>query len=116
LEARLAGPLLAELSRLSAQLPALEPGLSRALRRTEGTVRRAVSRLAGRYGRVLAEADRVRVQRVERLQAALTPGGAPQERVYGLPAYAARHGARAFVQQVLSACEPFSGALKDLTP
>jgi bacillithiol biosynthesis cysteine-adding enzyme BshC len=116
LEARLAAPLLAELARLEERFAQLEAGLPRALARTRGTVERAVSRLAGRYGRALATRDRVVVERVDRLQAALQPEGAPQERVHALATYACRHGGRAFVAQVLAACEPFSGALKELSP
>ncbi|MBZ4418428.1 bacillithiol biosynthesis cysteine-adding enzyme BshC [Myxococcus sp. RHSTA-1-4] len=116
LEARLFGAFASELDRLGDSLLALDPALQDALQRTRGTVRVAVSRLAGRYGRALTRRDGVTAERVDRLRTWLTPEDAPQERVLGLPYFACRIGTRAFTRQVLDACVPFSGALQDLTP
>jgi hypothetical protein len=49
-----------------------------------------------------------------RLRAALAPGGAPQERVLGLPWFAAGIGARALVERVLAAADPFAACREDL--
>jgi bacillithiol biosynthesis cysteine-adding enzyme BshC len=116
LEARLFGAFAAELDRLNDPLLSLDPTLQDALQRTRGTVRVAVSRLTGRYGRALARRDGVTAERVDRLRTYLTPNGEPQERVLGLPYFACRIGPRAFTKRVLDACVPFSGALQDLTP
>lgn len=116
LEARLFGAVASELDRLNDPLLALDSTLQDALQRTRGTVRVAVSRLAGRYARALARRDGVTAERVDRLRTFLTPNGEPQERVLGLPYFACRIGTRTFTQQVLDACVPFSGALQDLTP
>lgn len=116
LEARLFGAFAAELDRLNDSMLALDPTLQDALQRTRGTVRVAVSRLTRRYGRALALRDSVTAERVDRLRTYLTPNGEPQERVHSMPHFACRLGTRAFTRQVLDACVPFSGDLKDLTP
>ncbi|WP_164018913.1 bacillithiol biosynthesis cysteine-adding enzyme BshC [Pyxidicoccus trucidator] len=116
LEARLFGHFAAELDRLNDSLLQLDPMLQDALERTRGTVRVAVSRLTGRYGRALVRRDGVTAERVDRLRTYLTPNDEPQERVLGLPYFASRLGTRAFTQRVLDTCVPFSGALQDLTP
>ena len=48
------------------------------------------------------------------LSTVLFPGGVPQERVFSLPAYAARHGAATLVSRVLAAIAPFDPAVVDL--
>ncbi|WP_193364466.1 bacillithiol biosynthesis cysteine-adding enzyme BshC [Corallococcus macrosporus] len=116
LEARLFGAFSAELERVAGPVTALDANLQDAVRRTQGTVRVAVSRLTGRYRRALARRDATAAEQVDRLRTFLFPEDAPQERVLGLPYFACRVGARAFTQQVLDACVPFSGDSKDLTP
>ena len=116
LEARLMGAFSAELEQFAGPMTALDPNLQDALQRTRGTVRVAVSRLTGRYRRALTRRDATAAERVDRLRTFLFPEDAPQERVLGLPYFACRIGARAFTRQVLDACVPFSGELKDLTP
>ena len=92
------------------------PSFAQAIERTEESVRLALSRLVAKYGRALGQRDQVTAERLDRLRTYLLPDGAPQERIYGLPYYACRFGARAFTRMVLEACEPFSGGLKDLKP
>jgi bacillithiol biosynthesis cysteine-adding enzyme BshC len=116
LEARLFGAFAAELDRLNDSMLALDATLQDALQRTRGTMRVAVSRLTGRYARALARRDGVAAERVDRLRTYLTPNGEPQERVLAMPSFACRIGTRALTQQVLDACVPFSGDLRDLTP
>jgi bacillithiol biosynthesis cysteine-adding enzyme BshC len=115
-EARLMGTLAPELARLGERMTSLDPSFSHALERTEETLRGALSKLVGKYGRALAQRDQATVERVDRLRSYLAPDGEPQERVYGLPYYACRFGSRPFARMVLDACEPFSGGLKDLRP
>ncbi len=97
-------------------LDSLPPELSDAVKRTRETIARAASRLSGRYSRSLQITDQTLSERVTRLQAALFPHGEPQERVLGVPAFAARFGVGAFVSLVLSALEPFGGEVKELFP
>jgi bacillithiol biosynthesis cysteine-adding enzyme BshC len=114
--ARLLAPFLAGHAALAAELGAPDPGLTKALARTRGTVERAVGRLGARVERAASYADAARVDAVRRLQARLAPGGAPQERVLGLPAPASWLGDRPLVARVLAACAaaPFAGALQEL--
>ncbi|WP_338863838.1 bacillithiol biosynthesis cysteine-adding enzyme BshC [Myxococcus stipitatus] len=116
LEARLFKSFLAELEPLGEAMLKLDPQLLDALKRTRGTVRTALSRLVGRYGRALALRDTVAAERLDRLRALLVPDGAPQERIHGMSYYACRFGTREFTRKVLDACVPFSGDLQDLTP
>jgi bacillithiol synthase len=109
-----------ELEELGRRMLAHDPGFARPLERTERGMRKAVAKLAARYGRALARTDRTTVERVERLQALLLPDGAPQERVHALPAYACRFGTQGFKRQVLAALEPLDwsrlGGLEELRP
>ena len=73
-------------------------------------------RLTEKYQDALARADQALVNDVQRLAQALQPGGAPQERFYGLPYFGARYGDRAFAELVLAAIEPFDFGVKELRP
>jgi uncharacterized protein YllA (UPF0747 family) len=112
-----ASPALIEKQLVEAVSPILDSlpaELADAVKRTRGTIARAASRLSGRYARSLQIADQTLNERVSRLQAALFPHGEPQERVLGLPAFAARFGVKGFVSSVLAALEPFGGEVKEL--
>ena len=95
-----------------------EPALAKAARRTRATISRAVARLIARHRRALVERDQIASRRIDRLQAFLFPGGTPQERVYGLPWFAARLGLDAFKAAVFAAItkEPFATNVRDLRP
>src|SRR5689334_6661454 len=92
------------------------PSLARAAQRTQVSVERAVSRFAARHARALAEEDRALVERVDRLQAALFPGGVPQERVHSLPFHAAHFGLARLKAAVLGAIRPGEAMVQDLLP
>lgn len=109
-------PFERKLEELSDAIASAGPGLGSALEKTGATVRMAVSKLAEKYEKALLRQDESLVEDVRRLKQALFPGGQPQERVHGLPYYAARHGERAFLQAVLAAAEPFDFSPKDLLP
>jgi uncharacterized protein YllA (UPF0747 family) len=97
-------------------LPA-DKNLARAAARTRAIVARALDRLTGRYARQLAERDGVALARLRRLEAALLPGGVPQERFYAWPSLAGRHGPAALKRAVLdrlAASGPFSDALEEI--
>ncbi|MEN9799773.1 MAG: hypothetical protein RL653_3470 [Pseudomonadota bacterium] len=87
-----------------------------AVQRTRKTFARAASRLAGRCARERLRSDELLASRVERLQRALFPHGEPQERVLGLPGFAARFGVRHFTEHVLAHVDPFDAVVKDLVP
>jgi hypothetical protein len=120
LEARLTQAFAPELAQLGERLREVDPGFARPLERTERGMRKAVAKLAARYGRALAQADRTTVERVQRLQALLLPEGAPQERIHALPYYACRFGTQGFKGQVLERLGPLAwerlGALEELRP
>lgn len=93
------------------------PGLDSAIERTLGTVQVAVQRLEEKYGRAVLRRDEGRVEEVRKLRRLLCPGGIPQERVHGLDWYAARYGARAFVEAVLDTIDdPFDPTPRDVRP
>jgi uncharacterized protein YllA (UPF0747 family) len=98
---------------------AAAPELARAAERTRISVAHALRRLTDRYARRVAERDGVTRERLERLRAALYPGGIPQERVFGWPALAARIGATEFKRLVfdrLAEVGPFTTSLQELRP
>jgi bacillithiol biosynthesis cysteine-adding enzyme BshC len=103
---------------LARSLVAAVPSLARAAARTQGTVAHALNRLADRYARALAERDGVLVDRLDRLEAALCPGGVPQERAYAWPSLAGRIGPAAFKRLVTArlANDPFTTQIHDLEP
>jgi hypothetical protein len=92
------------------------PSLARAAQRTQVSVETAVARFAERHARALAEEDQTLVDRLDRLQASLFPGGAPQERVHSLPFYAAHFGLARLKAAVLGAIRPGEASVKDLRP
>jgi len=115
----LARSLLGELPPALAASARKHPALEKAARRTRLSVERAVSRFANRHARLLAAEDTTLAARIDKLQAALFPAGAPQERVHSLPWYAARHGIaalKAAVQGAIQPGHPQLGAVQDLSP
>lgn len=116
LRQRLTAAIDPQLAGLEGTLAALDPNLPKALARTREAVHDSVGKLVEKVAKALALRDQVTVERVDRLQAFLLPQGQPQERVLGLPYFAARYGIQGFAQQVIEACEPFCGDLKDLAP
>jgi hypothetical protein len=86
------------------------------LEKTRATLHTSASKLAHKYEHSLSHRDAARVADVKRLQAMLQPQGKPQERVYGVSHYAARHGQRELVARVLASIEPFDVTPKELQP
>jgi bacillithiol biosynthesis cysteine-adding enzyme BshC len=95
-----------------------DAGLARAAARTRATVDRALGRFIARYARERGARDGVAAARLDKVQRALAPGGVPQERFYGWPSLAARHGAATLKRLVLErlAAAPFATTLQELTP
>ena len=85
--------ILPSVDELTRAATAAQPGLERAAARTRATVERALTRFVERYARGRHERDDVVTSRLDAVRRALAPGGVPQERAYGWPSLAARHGA-----------------------
>jgi hypothetical protein len=100
-----------ELARLTPELEAIAPALSRSISRTRAHVERGVARLAARVERARARRDKERVQRVEWLAQRLRPSGAPQERVLGFAHFAARFGIEPFKAAMFAAVDAHLDAL-----
>ncbi len=95
-------------------LRAAGEGIDEAIEKTRGTVARAVGKLGEKYDKARLHRDQSTVEEVRRLQAWIYPEGKPQERVYGVSYFAAKHGERAFIDRIVAAAEPFDAALKDI--
>jgi bacillithiol biosynthesis cysteine-adding enzyme BshC len=109
------GPSSAWLAELEERLDGMNVhSVIRAVDRTRATVRRALARLEGRWRRALEERERVTVERVDKLQTWLFPGGAPQERVHSFVWFAASAGPRALVDALVAAAAPLDPTIKDL--
>jgi uncharacterized protein YllA (UPF0747 family) len=111
---RLVARFDAALAELAPALSEAGDGVAEAVAKTRGTVERAVAKLGEKLDRALSHRDAARVEDVRRLAAWLLPNGLPQERVFGVSYFAARHGERALVERVVEAAEPFAGAVRDL--
>ncbi|MDQ3037071.1 MAG: bacillithiol biosynthesis cysteine-adding enzyme BshC, partial [Myxococcota bacterium] len=95
------GPISDELEQLAASvrtglegmrgaLEQLDPGLGKTATKSEATIEHALGKLQARAERAAAARHPERLETLRRTLAALRPGGAPQERVYGLAAVATR--------------------------
>jgi uncharacterized protein YllA (UPF0747 family) len=102
------GGVLAAFDAATAGLDAREVG------RARRGVARSLDKLDARLARGRRRRDQELVAAVRRLQTLLAPGGVPQERCYGLPYFAARHGDRALIEKVIAAVEPFDPTMRDL--
>ena len=113
-------PVRDALTRASAALTRttapLDPGFERAAKKAEDAVSHQLDRLADRARRAAAEADQVRVSRLDRLRGLCWPDGAPQERVLGMPWFAAQHGPRALVDALVAAARPWHPDLVEVDP
>jgi bacillithiol biosynthesis cysteine-adding enzyme BshC len=92
------------------------PQLTASSAKTRAKLRLTAHKLGARYATLLAHADQQRIHDVRRLKRWLQPQDQPQERVYGLCYFAARYGARTFIENVLHSIEPFEPHVKDLVP
>ena len=116
LEQRLLSSLRSEFSGLNPELDKLQSGLQKAAERTVESVERACGKFVDKYRTALNQADTRRVDTIRKLKATLYPLDAPQERIFSLPYFAARHGASTFVDKVVDACTPFNADLEALEP
>jgi bacillithiol biosynthesis cysteine-adding enzyme BshC len=105
---------LAEFEQRLNGLVATDPALIRGIERTRGSVRHAVSRLARRHQRLRLERDKVLTDRLMRVEGWLRPDGAPQERAYAFPAFAARVGLAEFHRAISAAVDPFNPSMREI--
>ena len=84
----LARSVATSIAAMQSALEALDPGLAKTAAKTEATIAQSFDKLRSRAERAAATRDPQRLMRLRRVLASLRPGGAPQERVLGLPAIA----------------------------
>lgn len=114
LQERMLASLREQIDALSPRLEGLQPGLQKAAARTVESVERSCGKFVEKYRTALNQSDTQRVEAVRKLKGTLFPMNAPQERVHSLPYYAARYGARRFVDHIVDRCRPFNPHLEAL--
>lgn len=92
----------------------LRAQLASQIDKTRDKILTSAEKLAAKYGSALLRREHSLVQDVQRLKHCLHPNGAPQERVFCLPYFAARYGERNVISRVLEAIDPFEFAIKEL--
>lgn len=97
---------------LGAQLD--DPTLEAAVEKTRASMASALQRLAAKIERAHQRRDEQRVADARRLRQALCPNGQPQERVVGIPYFAARYGEGRLVRSILEAIHPFDARTIDM--
>jgi hypothetical protein len=78
-----------------------------------------LERLLARYARTLVAMDEVTARRLRALELALQPMRTPQERFYGWPQLAGRHGVAVLKRLVLDRLEstgPYLAEVQELAP
>jgi uncharacterized protein YllA (UPF0747 family) len=112
------GPNLSWLAEVEARLDAYEAPLGPSQRRDTARARRslrhAMERLERRHRHAALQRESALGDRVRRLQEWLFPGGVPQERVHGVPFYAALAGIEALREAILSQVDVFHPGPKDI--
>lgn len=116
LETRLRTAIGREFDAVAGALPALGAELDGAAAKTRTALDKAVRRFSQRYQSALLRRSGAISADVKRLKLLLHPLDQPQERVFCLPYFAARFGARSFVERVLDAVDPFDPGLRELRP
>ena len=112
---RLLGQLQRGLSELEEIAKVLDENLLRPIQRTRDSVEHGVDRLLERYGKARAEKDQVSSDRITRLQATLFPNDVPQERFFGLPYFAAKHGLAFLKTRILESIAPYATDIVDVS-
>ncbi len=100
----------ADWQRLTQPLAALDPSLEKAAQRTHQQVAEAVDKLMAKYGRALAARQLGDQHKLERAHVLCWPNGAPQERFYAWPWFAARFGIQRLTAAALDLPDPFGGS------
>jgi bacillithiol synthase len=107
------GPERTWLAELEARLDGYA-GDQRDVKRARRSFHHAIDRLARRHRRAALARDTTLADRVRRLKEWLFPGGAPQERVFGVPWFAAHSGITSLRREILTRSLIFNDSVKDV--
>lgn len=99
----------AEWQRLTEPLGALDPSLEKTAQRTHQQITEAIDKLMGKYARALGARQLGDQHKLERAHGLCWPNGAPQERFYAWPWFAARFGMERLTTATLDQPDPFGG-------
>jgi bacillithiol synthase len=113
---RLSLRLEAGLDEVLATLGELAPEVRRSADKTRATLGKSAAKLARKYEHTGLRRDAARVTDVQRLLAYLYPDGQPQERGFGVSAFAARYGEREFLASILATIQPFDPTPREVFP
>ena len=119
LRERVARQILPAVEEISSAISATGEPLRRPAQRTRDSVAHALEQLIGRYARGLVERDETTQRRIQQIEAALHPGGVPQERFYAWPWLASRLGPLVLKRLVFERLEqagPFATDILELLP
>jgi bacillithiol biosynthesis cysteine-adding enzyme BshC len=111
--------ILPAVDEIAGTATAAAPHLDRPAARTRASVAHALEALIARYARALSERDEVTRRRLRGLERDLHPGRTPQERFYGWPHLAARHGPEGLKRLVADRLQtkgPFVTEVHELEP
>ncbi len=114
LEARLTSAITSILGAARPDIEQVGGNLPKHVDKTEQAMTDFAKRLCDRYRRALVAQDTVQAGRLDALLTWFRPDGAPQERIYGLPAMMARFGLTRFLEAVRGAIEPFDPSPRQL--
>jgi bacillithiol biosynthesis cysteine-adding enzyme BshC len=110
----LARAFAARLDEIAPHVLAVDASLARPIDKARASVEHTIARFVDKYRHSFLLRDGVRVERLDRLRAALAPDGVPQERVYGFVSLAAEHGLDALVAAVREAAWPMDGRTREI--
>ncbi len=102
------------LRELAPHVLAVDESLARPIEKAAASVEHTVARLVEKYRHSFLLRDRVRVERLDRVRAALAPDGVPQERVFAFVSLAAEHGLDELATAARAAAWPMDGRTKEL--
>jgi uncharacterized protein YllA (UPF0747 family) len=106
------GPNASWTAELDARLDAY--GDNSDVARARKSIRHAMARLERRHRHAALQRETTLAERVCRLQEWLFPGGAPQERVHGVPFYAAVTGIDRLREDIISRIDVLQPTIEDL--
>jgi hypothetical protein len=114
IERELVEAFAAKLTEVTPHVLGVDASLARPLDKARASVEHTVARLVEKYRHSFLLRDRVRVERLDRIRAALAPDGVPQERVYAFVSLAAEHGLIELMAGVRAAAWPMDGSMKEI--
>jgi uncharacterized protein YllA (UPF0747 family) len=106
------GPDASWLAEVESRLDAYDD--KRGAERARRSLRHAMARLERRHRAAALAKETTLADRVRRVQEWLFPGGVPQERVFGVPCFAAHAGIDSLREMILAAIDVLNPSVKDL--